>query len=157
MERWLAPRREKLGRLGRPAGKLLHTTSWVSPPCEPGSSGRYVLPLYGTSVAECCVIFLLGFVDAVHVVVLLRHRQEASRARKWANGGRKIPLHYGAIIRLHIRWYCCFKEGYSIYIGKASTLHCRRAKIIIIKYLVLVLAVKKIQLQPHNSHVRVHA
>ena len=30
------------------------------------------------------------------------------------------PLHYGAIIRLHIRCYCCFKEGYSIYIGKAS-------------------------------------
>ena len=44
----------------------------------------------------------------------------------------QIPLHYGAIIRLHIRCYCCFKEAYSIYIGKASTLHCRRAKIIII-------------------------
>ena len=44
--------------------------------------------------------------------------------RKWANGWRKIPLHYkyGAIIRLHIRYYCCFMEGFSIYIATASTL-----------------------------------
>ena len=41
--------------------------------------------------------------------------------RKWANGWRKIPLLYGAIIRLHIRYYCCFMEGFSIYIGTAST------------------------------------
>ena len=59
--------------------------------------------------------------------------------RKWANGWRKIPLHYGAIIRLHIRCYCCLKEGYSIYIGKASTLYCRRAKIIIIIYTPIIL------------------
>ena len=40
-------------------------------------------------------------------------------------------LDYSAIIRLHIRcYYCSFMEGYSICIGKASTLrvHCRRAK-----------------------------
>ena len=30
---------------------------------------------------------------------------------------------YGAIIRLHFRYYCCFMEGYSTYIGTASTLH----------------------------------
>ena len=43
--------------------------------------------------------------------------------RKWANGWRKIPLHYGSIIRLHIRYYRCFMEGYSIYIGTISTLY----------------------------------
>ena len=52
--------------------------------------------------------------------------------RKWANGWRKIPLLYGAIIRLHIRYYCCFMEGYSIYIGTTSTLYCRRAIIILL-------------------------
>ena len=41
---------------------------------------------------------------------------------KWANGWRKILFHYGAIIRLHIKYYCRFMEGYSVYIGKASTL-----------------------------------
>ena len=41
--------------------------------------------------------------------------------RKWGNGWRKIPLLYGAIIRLH-RSYGCFMEGYSIYIGTASTI-----------------------------------
>ena len=49
--------------------------------------------------------------------------------RKWGNGWQKIPLLYGGIIRLHI--YYCFMEGYSIYIGTASTLYCRRATIII--------------------------
>ena len=51
--------------------------------------------------------------------------------RKRANGWRQIQLNCGVIIRLHIRYYCCFMEGYSIYIGKASTLYCRRARIII--------------------------
>ena len=32
----------------------------------------------------------------------------------------------------HNRYYCCFMEGCSIYIGTASTLYCRRAIIIII-------------------------
>ena len=66
-----------------------------------------------------------------HTIISYYYRRRCGE-RKWANGWRKKPLHYGAIIRLHIRCYCCFKEGYSIYTGKASTLHCRRAKIIII-------------------------
>ena len=55
--------------------------------------------------------------------------------RKWGNGWRKIPvLHYGAIIRLHTYdYYCRFMAGYSVYIGTASTLYCRRAKKLKIK------------------------
>ena len=49
----------------------------------------------------------------------------------------KEPLlhYYGAIIQLHIiRYYGCFMEGYSVYLGTASTLCCRRAIMIITWY-----------------------
>ena len=44
---------------------------------------------------------------------------------KWL--AKDATLHYGAIIRLHMTYYyyCCFMEGYSIYIGTASTLYLR--------------------------------
>ena len=42
-------------------------------------------------------------------------RRRRCGERKWACGWRKIPLHYDAIIRLHIRYYCCFMEEYSIF------------------------------------------
>ena len=45
---------------------------------------------------------------------------------------QKIPLLNGGIIRLR-RCYC-FVEGNPIYIGTATTLYCRREKILIISY-----------------------
>ena len=41
--------------------------------------------------------------------LLLGYNINSNRRRgemKWANGWRKIPLHYRAIIRLHIAYYC---------------------------------------------------
>ena len=44
-----------------------------------------------------------------------------------------------SIVRLYIRYYCCFMEGYVIYIGAASTLHCRRAKILLLLILIIIM------------------
>ena len=72
-------------------------------------------------------------------VVITESRKEAADKRRrcgereWESGWQKILLLLcGGIIRLHR--YCCFMEGYPIYIGTASTLCCRRAiKIISLK------------------------
>ena len=47
--------------------------------------------------------------------------------RKWGSGWQKIPLVYGGIIRLRRYYYSM--ERYSMYIGTASTLYYRGAKI----------------------------
>ena len=67
------------------------------------------------------------------------------------NGWEKIPLFYGGIIRLH-RYYHCFMERYSIYIGKASaaTLYCRRAMIIITRIEIQLIDVQLIDIRYTN-------
>ena len=65
-----------------------------------------------------------------NILVKLQIKGEYVGMGNGENGWQKIPLLYGGIIRL--RRYYCFTEGYSTYIGTASTIYCRRAKIIII-------------------------
>ena len=96
---------------------------------------RFLLLLLVT--AHVCHHFLRGphalsySHTAATATILVADKRGRCGERKWGNGWRMIPVLYGAIIRLHNRYYCWFMEG--LFTSQRHVYCWRATKIIIAK------------------------